>query len=88
MDYFLLNCLLALAGEKAFLSVCVCIRDRCTLGWRYLIETYLDGSGASPSQASTAALSTLMHTSHSLAEKLNRRKTTEQRQRLPYRWDG
>lgn len=60
MDYFLLNCLLALTGEKAFLSVC--IRDRCTLGWRYLIETYLDGSGASPSQASTAALSTLTHT--------------------------
>lgn len=40
MDYFLLNCLLALTGEKAFLSVC--IRDRCTLGWRYLTSMGLE----------------------------------------------
>ena len=29
------------------------------LDWRYLIETNLDGSGASPNQTGTTALSTL-----------------------------
>lgn len=47
----------ALTGEKAFMRACM--MDDCTLDWRWMIETNLDVSVASPSQTSSESLGAL-----------------------------